>query len=209
MPKLFSTDGIFYKVSTVIYNLLILNFLWVLFSTPIVTIGASTTALFYVSGKIIRRESFNSILHAFWKSFKQNFKQATIIWLIFIGIFFLLVFNLQNIVLLGGMAKYLYPLQLFALLELFIVGIYIFPMLARHHITVLGGIKTAFYIGNRHLLTTIMCLAVVPGVYFLLLFHGAFILLIMPIYASWINYLLRDKFENYMDSDPVNQNSED
>ncbi len=198
MSSLFSTEGFFYKASTVIYNLLVLNLLWVLFSLPLVTIGASTTALFYVTGKIVRKENIQSILSAFWKSFKLNFKQATIIWLIIIAIFFLLFINIQNIGLMGGMARYIYPVQLVALLELFIINIYVFPLLSRHHITVLGGLKAAFYIGNRHLLTTIMCLAVFPGLYYLLMIHGIFILGIMGIYGFWISFLLNGKFEKYI-----------
>ncbi len=198
MSNLFSTEGTFYKASTVIYNLLILNFLWVLFSIPLVTIGASTTALFYVTGKIVRKENIQSILSAFWKSFKLNLKQATIIWLIIIVIFFLLFINIQNIGLMGGMARYIYPVQLIALLELFIVSIYVFPLLSRHHITVLGGLKAAFYIGNRHLLTTIMCLAVFPGLYYLLMIHGIFMLGIMGVYGFWISYLLNGKFDKYI-----------
>ena len=51
-----------------------LNFLWVIFSLPFFTIGASTTALFYVTGKIIRDENYKSLTGAFWHSFKNNFK---------------------------------------------------------------------------------------------------------------------------------------
>lgn len=197
MSNLLSIDGPLYKASTIIYNLLVLNFLWVLFSIPLFTIGASTTALFYVTGKIIRRENYQSILHAFWKSFKLNFKQATTIWLILAAVFSIIIINIQNISLLGGLAKFFYPVQLLILLELVIINIYIFPLLARHHITILGGFKAAFFIGNRHLLTTIMCLTIFPGLYYLLLWKGFFILFIMSIYAVWVSYLLKDKFGQY------------
>lgn len=61
MHNFFSMDGLPYKVATVIYNLMALSFLWFIFSIPIITIGASTTALFYVVGKIIRVKIMNSI----------------------------------------------------------------------------------------------------------------------------------------------------
>src|SRR5690554_6535548 len=90
MLNLFSMDGLIYKVSIVIYNLLVLNFLWLIFSIPIITIGGSTTALFYVVGKIIRGENYK-LLSDFWKSFKLNIRQATVIWVIlFLGIYIII-----------------------------------------------------------------------------------------------------------------------
>lgn len=201
MGNLFSMDGPLYKICTVIYNLLILNFLWVIFSIPFVTIGASTTALFYVTGKIIRDEHKNSLVKPFWKSFKTNFKQATIIWMLLLTAFLVIFINLRNIHLLGNVGKYFAPVQFVVLVELLIIGIYIFPLLSRHHIKTIDGIKAAFFIGNRHLLTTILCLAVFPGMYFLLMFKGFFILFIMAIYSFWIMYLLKDKFARYAGSD--------
>ena len=58
-----------------------LNTLWFICCLPIVTIGASTTALYYTSFKIAKDEG-SFITTMFFRSFKQNFKQATIIWII-------------------------------------------------------------------------------------------------------------------------------
>ncbi len=197
MGNLFSIDGPLYKISTVIYNLLVLNFLWLIFSIPFVTIGASTTALFYVTGKIVRQDNYTSLIKPFWHSFKTNFKQATLIWLALLAGFMIIFINIRNVHLLGGLGKYFAPFQFVILIELLIIGIYIFPLLARHHIKFLDGIKAAFFIGNRHILTTIMCLAVFPGMYFLLMWKGFFILFIMAIYSFWITYLVQDKFSRY------------
>ncbi|MFP4662085.1 MAG: YesL family protein [Halanaerobiales bacterium] len=200
MDNLFSIDGPLYKICTVIYQLLVLNFLWLIFSIPLVTIGASTTALFYVTGKIISDEYKNSLVKPFWHSFKNNFKQASIIWLTLVIGFIVIFINIRNIHLLGELGKYLAPVQFVILVELVIVAIYIFPLLARHHITVIGGFKAAFFIANRHIITTILCLAVFPGLYYLLMWKGYFILFIMSIYSFWIMYLVRDKFSRYAGS---------
>lgn len=63
----------------------ILTVYWVITSWPIVTIGASTTALFYVCMKLRRREE-GKLWQMYMKSFKENFKQATFIWLLYIFI---------------------------------------------------------------------------------------------------------------------------
>ena len=51
---------------------------------PIVTIGASTTAMYYVTLKLVRDEDGYTI-RSFFRSFRENFKQSTIIWLIFLA----------------------------------------------------------------------------------------------------------------------------
>ena len=58
-----------------------LNLLWVVCSLPIFTIGASTTALYYVACKIAKNEE-GDITQQFFRSLRANFKQATLIWLI-------------------------------------------------------------------------------------------------------------------------------
>lgn len=63
----------------------ILTVFWVITSWPIVTIGASTTALFYVCIKLRAREE-GKLWQMYMKSFHENFKQATFIWLLYIFI---------------------------------------------------------------------------------------------------------------------------
>ena len=56
-------------------KLLKLNFLWLLFSLPIVTIGASTAAAFSVTLKMVdEREGY--IAKQFWTAFQGNLKQG-------------------------------------------------------------------------------------------------------------------------------------
>lgn len=59
----------------------LLNMLCVLFCIPVVTAGAAVTAKYYVAMKIVRGEE-PVVLKAYFKSFRENFKQATVIWLI-------------------------------------------------------------------------------------------------------------------------------
>ena len=62
-------------------DLFILNILCLICCIPIVTAGASITAMFYVTMKMVKNEE-SYIIKSFFKSFKQNFKQATVINLI-------------------------------------------------------------------------------------------------------------------------------
>lgn len=81
MSEIFTTDNIAIRILNRIGDILILHFLWLLCSLPIVTIGASTTALYYTAMKAVKYED-GYVARRFFKSFKENFKQSTIIWLI-------------------------------------------------------------------------------------------------------------------------------
>ena len=60
-----------------------LNILWLVTSLPVITIGASTTALIYSSMKLHCDEGYPTT--NFFRSFKENFRQATIIWLLYLA----------------------------------------------------------------------------------------------------------------------------
>lgn len=78
--KLFSMDGKFLSGFNKVTDLVTLNLLWILCCIPIVTIGASTSALYQVSIQIAEdRETY--IARSFFQAFRENFKQATIVWL--------------------------------------------------------------------------------------------------------------------------------
>ena len=81
MDKFFNLDNPVMAFMGKIADLIILNFIVILFSLPIFTIGASWTALYYVTLKMVRKEE-SYMFKDFWHSFKENFKQATIIWLL-------------------------------------------------------------------------------------------------------------------------------
>ncbi len=81
MRNLFNLDGpLMQLINKVVYSVY-LNILWFICCIPIVTIGASTTALFYVTLKIAKNDEGN-ITKAFFHSFRVNLKQSTIVWMI-------------------------------------------------------------------------------------------------------------------------------
>lgn len=92
MNNFFRLDGLFYKVSSKIWSLLVLNLLIVLTSLPIITIGAAQTAGFTVTTRIIDLDETH-IVSTFFDSFKKNFKQSTIVWLALGVLMNLLIIN--------------------------------------------------------------------------------------------------------------------
>ena len=82
MSKLFAYDNPIWTVMGKVADVIILSILWFLFSLPIVTIGASTSALYYVTLKLAEdKEGY--LFQSFLKGFKENFIQSTAIWAIF------------------------------------------------------------------------------------------------------------------------------
>lgn len=66
-------------------DLTILNVVFLICCLPIVTIGASLTALNYVTLKMAEGEE-GYIIRSFFKSFRQNFVQSTLMWLITLAV---------------------------------------------------------------------------------------------------------------------------
>ena len=62
-------------------DMIILNILFLITCIPIFTIGASMTALYYVTLRMVSGEE-GPVSKDYFRSFKQNFRQATVIWLI-------------------------------------------------------------------------------------------------------------------------------
>lgn len=52
--KIFSIDSLFFRTMSLIGDLMLLNLMWILTSLPIITIGASTTALLYTGMKLAK-----------------------------------------------------------------------------------------------------------------------------------------------------------
>ncbi len=69
------------RVLDVFGNVFVLNVLFVIFCLPVVTIGASTSAMYTMGLKMVRKEE-GHMVRGFWEAFKSNFKQSTIAWLI-------------------------------------------------------------------------------------------------------------------------------
>lgn len=190
--SLFSLEGPVYKISKLIYTLLALNFLCFIFSIPIITMGTSITALFYVTGKIIRGENYY-LFKDFWKSFRLNFRQGIMIFLLFTAGFYLILVNIRSVNILG-LNKIFIWLQYLILFELTAGIIVIFPLLARYHFKLWSGIKFAFFLVNRHLITAILAVAVLPALFGLVYWQPVFLLFIIAIYGFWINLLWQSKF---------------
>lgn len=190
MDKIFDLDNPFFRFIAKLVDVIWLNFIWLLFSLPIVTIGASTTAMYSVTMKMARdREGY--VFQGFWKSFKENFKQATLIWII------LLIVG----TVLGTDIYYFYNstsehagLGMAVMIGLSSLALctaeYIFPLQAQFENSIKQTIKNAFIICVRHLPWTVLLLCIYAAAAFCLyiaaLLVGVFIFGLVAFITSYI-----------------------
>lgn len=161
MNSFFSTEGRYYKIATEFGYIIMLGALWLVTSLPIITIGASTTAAYYVATK--RRSGVDEYLFSsFFKSFAENFVAATSIFVILAIFGFLLYAN--SIILLdgtGGMLSIIFSvILLFVAIQWTFVTVFVFAILARFQVSFLQAIKTSFFMSNRHFKQTIYSIAI-------------------------------------------------
>ena len=160
MDKLFNMDNKFFTVMGRVADLIMLNVVCLICCLPIVTIGASLTALHYVTLKMTRNEE-SYIIRSFFKSFKQNFKQATIINLIMLVIAAILYMDLNIVPNLGGtMSQVLYILFIAFGIIYLMVFLYIYPVLAKFYNSIKNTFRNAFLMSIRHLPYTALMILV-------------------------------------------------
>lgn len=146
----------FFQFMNTLAEYILLNFLWLICCIPIVTIGASTTALYYVTMQTAREEH-GYIARSFFRSFKENFKQSTIIWLIMFLIGATLTFNVSFwFTMKSTMGNILGALISVALLLYVFTLFYVFPLLARFNNTVKQTMKNALFISLQNLKQTLI-----------------------------------------------------
>ena len=208
MREFFSLEGPFNKYGGFIADMFILNLMWIIFSIPLITIGASTSAMFYVATRrIADREGY--ITSDFWYAFKANFKRATMLWLI---VFFIGGVLLWNIF--GGAMEYVpertvgfvFPAQIIFFIQLLLLNSFIFPVTARFDMKVVEVLKYSFFMANRHLLTSLLCAITLVGLVFLSWLSPMVFFIAPGVYACIASFLIMRIFKRYrpdMDPDPI------
>ena len=74
MELIFNQDGWLYRGLNRLWDLIVLNILFFLTSIPIVTVGASLSALYTVTLKGVRKED-SYIVRSYFAAFRENFKK--------------------------------------------------------------------------------------------------------------------------------------
>lgn len=207
MSKLFRMDSPLMRFLTKIADLMVLNILFCVTSIPLITIGASWTALYSVTLKMVRDEE-GSVSRSYFRSFRQNFRQATLLWL---GVLVVLTLLVLDIRVLNGMAGGTAPgllrvgVEILALLGIMVLQ-YLFPSLARFEASLADTLKNACMMALAHLPKTALMTAAAVGAVWITLIKNTTIaigLMVWPLIGFSLmafgnSGILRKIFDNYV-----------
>lgn len=168
--RIFNLDGPLYQFMTRFWDLIKLNFIWLIFSLPIVTLGASTLAAYTVALKMVDDEE-GGIFKTFLKAFLDNWKQGTIMGAIHLAVVYFLYLNLEFL-------NKLENAPVFFLIAAMVIGFlgllyltYAFPLCARYQNTIRKTLKNSAAIAMKYFVQTLILWTVVGLLIFLFLFN--------------------------------------
>lgn len=155
MNKLFHPDSKFMQTLTLVGNLILLNFLWLITSLPVVTIGAATTAMYSVTLKYADN-SEEAVLKPYFQAFLCNFKQSTLLWIPVCIVTVILGVDAYYLISRANTVTWALWIPFFVVLAVLTVIItYVFPLIARFETTLRDALRNSLLMFLLHLLKSI------------------------------------------------------
>lgn len=172
MKNLFHPENPIIKLLSHFYDLMMLNFLFVLSILPVFTTGAALSAAYHITFKLIDGEE-PYIIKGYFKAFKENFRQATLLWipLLFAGIFFGAdLFIIYNVI--DNRYGFLQiPVWIFIFIIISLV-IYAFPLLSAYQCTTKQLLKNAVLLSLANFPTTVFITVLHLGILYIAFSSG-------------------------------------
>lgn len=198
---MFKLDSPLMNFLNKVADIMILNVMFLLCSIPIITIGASFSAAYYMGYKMVKNEE-SYIAKGFLKAFKENFRQSTIIWVLVLLVIGILAAD-YRIILYSGIefAQWIRISTVTVTLIIAMGVVFVFALQARYTNTVKNTIRNSFLMALSHLPTAFLLIVVyaVPVVifYFVPQILPALVLLSMGAVLYFKSFLLLRVFAKY------------
>lgn len=159
--NIFGFGGSFVGICDKAFDVLALGFLWIVCSLPIITIGASSTALYYAMVKCVKNND-GYASKEFFHSFKTNLVQSTVIWVILVGATLAMHLNIGILMkeTSGYLGLFFICVYVAVSIYLLVMACYAFPALSRYDMSVGWIMKISMYMGVRYLLTSLALLMI-------------------------------------------------
>lgn len=179
---------------------LLLNILFVISCIPVITIGISCTAFYYTTHKVLRHD--RSYLWAEYKrAWKENFKQSTSCWLVFLAIGLILGADIGIMYAAfraGNSYGSAYVFFAVILLLVLLWMVYAFAYIARFENTTKEVMKNSAFMMFFHFPKTLILL-VILAVSAFVVWSIPLLVVLVPVLAVWlIEILLESIFIRYM-----------
>ena len=208
MEGIFSPESRFMRFMSRVGDLFLLNFLFWVTSIPIVTLGAAATALSTVVFRF-DTEREEGTVKSYFRAFKREFKQATLLWLGILACIVFLCADLYIMQILGGFFKYLNVLFGLLLVLAVFVATYAFPLLSqfadKNRVILVNALMLSVAYLPRTLVMVVLNLLPLLMAYFRfdIFLQCGFIWVVawFAIAAYFDSLLLRKVFAPYMEQD--------
>ena len=172
--KLFNIESPLMRFFTKVGDLILLNFLWILCCLPVITIGASTTAMYSC---LLNRSIESSTVKRFFKSFANNLGQATILLLVEVVVFLLVYVNIRYYM--NYLTESPIVMQVVLMIPsilILTVSSYIFPLQAHFANTIKQTLKNAALISIANFPISVLITAInLLPIIIILVYVGVFL----------------------------------
>lgn len=178
-----------------------LNILWILCCIPVFTIGAATTGAYHASLRIMNEDD-DAVIQNFFKSFKSNFKQATLLWLLVLAVAAFLALDISlcfrySQVSHTMIAVVFIMLICIAFLVLLTV-LYLFPLQSWFYNTLMATLRNALVLGVHHFGWSIALLLSDALVILIALCVKGMILFTPGMLFAWNGFIFKRIFSQYI-----------
>ncbi len=202
MREIFSSDSKLMKVLGKLFDIGYLSIVFIVFSLPVITIGASLTALYYTTVKVIRRDR-GYVFQEFFRSFRLNFLNATVLWLIQLLLTAVMIFNVSVVVAdNGGVVNFMTGAYIVMSVIIYAVACYAYPVLSRFEMKKRQIVRLSLYMAVKHIYFTIPFIALSLGTIAAIVFLVPLlpiVPLVAPALASLLySYMMEIVLKKYM-----------
>lgn len=172
--KFFSVESSFYRFLMKFLDVLKLNFIWILFSLPVITVGASTVAAMSVALKMVDDEE-GYIGRSFLKAFKENWKQGTILWVITVIASYAVYLDFQLFEAVPENPVLFLVIGMVSAFVIILALLYSYPLLARYENTLFKTIQNSLDISRKYFGRTLLLIVVVGFEFLVFQFNSTMI----------------------------------
>ena len=191
-------------------DMIILSVLWFICCIPVITFGASSSALYYAYHKSIRQKR-GYAWKEFFHGFKINFKQATIAWLILLVLY--IITGLDCVVLYGlldtmSLAGPLLLIIIFVTIMITIWAIFLFAYIARFENSLKLVLKNSFFVALANIFLGFLMFIILVVAMVLPLVYPLFVFIVPAVYILLINKIMERIFRKYMTEEDIQTQKE-
>ena len=194
MRGIFSIDSPVMRALIKFFDCICVSILWLLFSLPIVTMGAASAALYTTVYKYLRRDE-GHLWDTFWTAFKGNLRRSTLVWLAALAVLSLLTVDalvLRTLKLAGSPLGGAYWMVLALICAAAAWTAYLSAYAARFSGSAKDVLRFAFLLMAAHPVKALeVFLPILAGA--VLLLTGLQWIAIVPAAVCWVNSVVLEK----------------